>query len=151
MQGAFILWLANTQDAAIFFLYAIMWGFGYGGVGTQYGVVARELYGTRLFGPGYYGQNCFAMLGMAVVGFLGGYLFDVSHSYVSAWLLSFGAGFISSLLALDLLTQGERAKPRWPQPQQDRNAWCLQCGIEKAELHAAIRPKYSYGLVLTGA
>jgi MFS family permease len=110
MQGAFILWLANTHDAAIFFLYAIMWGFGYGGVGTQYGVVARELYGTRLFGPGYFGQNCFAMVGMAVGGFLGGYLFDVSHSYVSAWLLSFGAGFLSSLLALDLLTQGERPK-----------------------------------------
>jgi len=110
MQGSFMLWLVNTQDPVIFFLYAIAWGFGYGGVGTQYGVVARELYGARLFGPGYSGQNCFAMVGMAVGGFLGGYLFDVSHSYVSAWLLSFGAGFISSLLALDLLTQGERAK-----------------------------------------
>ena len=110
MQGAFMLWLVNTQDPAIFFLYAIVWGFGYGGVGTQYGVVARELYGTRLFGPGYSGQNCFAMVGMAVGGFLGGYLFDVSHSYVSAWLLSFGAGFISSLLALDLLAQAEQAK-----------------------------------------
>lgn len=110
MQGSFVLWLVNTQDPAIFFLYALVWGFGYGGVGTQYGVVARELYGTRLFGPGYSGQNCFAMVGMAVGGFLGGYLFDVSHSYVSAWLLSFGAGFISSLLALDLLTQGEQTK-----------------------------------------
>jgi len=110
MQGSFMLWLVNTQDPAIFFLYAIVWGFGYGGVGTQYGVVARELYGPRLFGPGYSGQNCFAMVGMAVGGFLGGYFFDVSHSYVSAWLLSFGAGFISSLLALDLLTQAEQAK-----------------------------------------
>jgi MFS family permease len=110
IRGSFMLWLVNTQDPAIFFLYAIVWGFGYGGVGTQYGVVARELYGARLFGPGYSGQNCFAMVGMAIGGFLGGYLFDVSHSYVSAWLLSFGAGFISSLLALDLLTQGERTK-----------------------------------------
>ena len=110
MQGAFMLWLVNTQDPAVFFLFAIFWGFGYGGVGTQYGVVARELYGARLFGPGYSGQNCFAMVGMAVGGFLGGYLFDVSHSYVSSWLVSFGAGVISSLLALDLINQGERAK-----------------------------------------
>ena len=66
MQGAFILWLVGTQDPVVFFLYAIVWGFGYGGVGTQYGVVARELYGSRLFGPGYSGQNCFAMVGMAV-------------------------------------------------------------------------------------
>jgi MFS family permease len=111
MQGSFILWLVNTQDPAVFFLYAIVWGFGYGGVGTQYGVVARELYGMRLFGPGYSGQNCFAMVGMAVGGFLGGYLFDVSNSYVAAWLVSFGAGLISSLLAMDLLTQSEHARP----------------------------------------
>jgi MFS family permease len=56
MQGAFMLWLVNSQDPVIFFLYALIWGFGYGGVGTQYGVVAREIYGTRLFGPGYSGR-----------------------------------------------------------------------------------------------
>lgn len=123
MQGAFMLWLVNSQDPVIFFLYALVWGFGYGGVGTQYGVVARELYGSRLFGPGYSGQNCFAMVGMAVGGFLGGYLFEVSHSYVSAWLVSFGAGLISSLLALDLINQGEQAQaeaaatePEWTTP-----------------------------------
>ncbi len=110
MQGTFVLWLVNTQDPAIFFLYALVWGFGYGGVGTQYGVVARELYGARLFGPGYSGQNCFAMVGMAVGGFLGGYLFDVSHGYVTSWLISFGAGLISALLAMDLVGQSERAR-----------------------------------------
>jgi hypothetical protein len=31
-----MLWLVNTQDPAIFFLYAIVWGFGYGGVGTPH-------------------------------------------------------------------------------------------------------------------
>ncbi len=108
IQGTMVLWLVNTQDPVIFFLYAIVWGFGYGGVGTQYGMVAREVYGMHLFGPGYSGQMCFAMVGMAVGGFLGGYLFDVSHSYVAAWLISFGAGLISALLAMDLLAQSNR-------------------------------------------
>jgi MFS family permease len=110
MQGSFMLWLVGTQDPVVFFLYAMAWGFGYGGVGTQYGVVARELYGSRLFGPGYSGQNCFAMVGMAAGGFLGGYLYDVSHTYIWSWVVSFGAGLISALLGLDLLSQGERAK-----------------------------------------
>ena len=44
MQGALILWLVNTQDPMLFFLYAMVWGFGYGGVGTQYGIVSREIY-----------------------------------------------------------------------------------------------------------
>ena len=108
LQGTLVLWLVNTQDPVIFFLYALAWGFGYGGVGTQYGVVAREVFGMRLFGPGYSGQNCFAMVGMAVGGFLGGYLFDISHTYVTSWLVSFAAGLIAILLALDLLVQGER-------------------------------------------
>ncbi len=110
MQGTLVLWLINTQDPAIFFLYAVVWGFGFGGVNTQYGVVARELYGPRHFGPGYAGQMCFSMVGMAVGGFLGGYLYDLSQSYVASWLVSFGAGLISSLLAMDLLLQGDRTQ-----------------------------------------
>jgi MFS family permease len=110
MQGALILWLVNTQDPVLFFMYAIVWGFGYGGVGTQYGMVSREVFGARLFGPGYAGQNAFAMVGMAVGGFLGGYLYDLSHSYVTAWLVSFVSGLISSFLAMDLMSQSERAK-----------------------------------------
>ena len=110
MQGALILWLVNAQDPVIFFLYALVWGFGYGGVGTQYGMVSREVFGARLFGPGYAGQNAFAMVGMSVGGFLGGYLYDISHSYVTSWLVSFASGLISSLLAMDLLAQGERVK-----------------------------------------
>jgi MFS family permease len=109
VQGTLVLWLVNAQDPVIFFLYALLWGFGYGGVGTQYGMVAREVYGSRLFGPGYAGQSCLSMVGMAAGGFLGGYLFDLSHSYVSAWLVSFGAGLISALLAMDLVLQTDRA------------------------------------------
>jgi len=110
MQGSLILWLVNTQDPVLFFMYAIVWGFGYGGVGTQYGMVSREVFGARLFGPGYAGQNAFAMVGMAVGGFLGGYLYDISHSYVTSWLVSFASGLISSFIAMDLMTQDERAK-----------------------------------------
>jgi MFS family permease len=117
VQGTLALWLVNAQDPVIFFLYALLWGFGYGGVGTQYGMVAREVYESRLFGPGYAGQSCFSMVGMAAGGFLGGYLFDFSHSYVSAWLVSFGAGLISALLAMRLMIQTDRA-PVTPFPTE---------------------------------
>jgi hypothetical protein len=54
---------------------------------------------------------------MAAGGFLGGYLFDFSHSYVSAWLVSFGAGLISALLAMRLMIQTDRA-PVTPFPTE---------------------------------
>ena len=110
LQGCLVLWLVQAQDPVVFFMYAVFWGFGYGGVGTQYGIVSREVFGARLFGPGYAGQNAFAMVGMAIGGFLGGYLYDVSNSYVSAWLVSVMCGLISSLIAMDLIMQGQRAK-----------------------------------------
>jgi hypothetical protein len=50
------------------------------------------------------------MVGMSVGGFLGGYLYDISHSYVTSWLISFASGLISSFLAMDLMAQGERVK-----------------------------------------
>jgi sugar phosphate permease len=118
IQGSLVLWLVNTQDPVIFFLYAVVWGFGFGGVNTQYGVVARELYGSRYFGPGFSGQMCFAMIGMAGGGFLGGYLYDLSSSYVASWLVSFGSGLISSLLAMDLLVQNERVQTKQPAAAQ---------------------------------
>ncbi len=110
IQGTLVLWLVNAEDPAIFFLYAVFWGFGYGGVNTQYGVVAREIYGSRGFGPGYSGQMCFAMVGMATGGFLGGYLYDISNGYAVSWMISFAAGLVSALLAMDLMAQNERAQ-----------------------------------------
>lgn len=132
MQGALILWLVNAQDPVIFFLYAIMWGFGYGGVGTQYGMVSREVFGSRLFGQGYAGQNSFAMVGMSVGGFLGGYLYDISNSYVTAWLVSFAAGLISSFIALDLMTQHERTKTATQTGQTPTDGTPLSTSIQAA-------------------
>jgi MFS family permease len=120
IQGTLVLWLVNAEDPAIFFLYALFWGFGYGGVNTQYGVVAREIYGPRGFGPGYSGQMCFAMVGMATGGFLGGYLYDISNGYAVSWLISFAAGLVSALLAMDLMSQAEKTQaatvPETPAP-----------------------------------
>ena len=116
IQGTLVLWLVNAEDPAIFFLYALLWGFGYGGVNTQYGVVAREIYGTRGFGPGYSGQMCFAMVGMATGGFLAGYLYDISNGYAVSWLISFAAGLVSALLAMDLMTQDQKTREAQTSP-----------------------------------
>ena len=67
---------------------------------------------------------CFAMVGMAAGGFLGGYLYDLSSSYIASWLVSFGSGLISAFLAMDLLVQNERMKaaPAKPVAEKPRPA-----------------------------
>jgi hypothetical protein len=59
------------------------------------------------------------MVGMALGGYLGGYIYDLSGSYVMAWLLSFASGLISSLRALDLLALMDRAKAASVQTKSD--------------------------------
>ena len=47
---------------------------------------------------------------MAVGGFLGGYLYDISNGYAVSWMISFAAGLVSALLAMDLMAQNEKTQ-----------------------------------------
>ncbi len=92
LQAVFMLWLINTQDPLVFFLFAICWGFGYAGVTMPYGIIARDGFPTAIRGPAFAGVSCSAMLGMASGGFLGGILYDISHTYATAWWVSLVTG-----------------------------------------------------------
>ncbi len=59
MQGALVLWLVNTQAPVIFFLYAIVWGFGFGGVNTQYGGGGARIVRLTALWPWVFGANVF--------------------------------------------------------------------------------------------
>jgi MFS family permease len=110
IQGAFMLWLINTQDPLVFFLFAICWGFGYAGVTMQYGIIARDVFPTAIRGQAFAGISCFAMLGMAAGGFLGGVLYDISNSYATAWWVSLIAGIIAALIAMDMARKAEHER-----------------------------------------
>jgi MFS family permease len=107
LQAVFMLWLINTADPMVFFLYAVFWGFGYAGVTMQYGIIARDVFPQHLMGPAFAGVSCFAMVGMALGGYLGGLLFDVSHTYVTSWWISLISGLIAALIAMDMARKAE--------------------------------------------
>jgi MFS family permease len=110
LQAAFMLWLINAVDPVVFFLYAVCWGFGYAGVTMQYGIITRDVFSTQLRGPGFAGVSCFAMVGMALGGYLGGVLYDLSHTYVTAWWVSLICGVVASLIAMEMARKAEHEK-----------------------------------------
>ncbi len=110
LQSAFMLWLIDAADPIVFFLYAVFWGFGYAGVTMQYGIISRDVFSATLRGPGFAGVSCFAMLGMAGGGFIGGILYDVSHSYIAAWWVSFITGLIAALIAMEMARKAEQER-----------------------------------------
>lgn len=109
-QAGFMLWLINTEDPLVFFLFAIFWGFGYAGVTMQYGIIARDVFPTAIRGPAFAGVSCSAMLGMASGGFLGGVLYDISHTYATAWWVSLITGVIAALIAMEMARKAEHER-----------------------------------------
>ncbi len=110
LQASFMLWLINAADPIVFFLFAVCWGFGYAGVTMQYGIIAKDIFPTELRGQAFAGVSCAAMIGMASGGYIGGLLYDVSHSYISSWWVSLITGIIAALIAMEMARKAEQEK-----------------------------------------
>jgi predicted MFS family arabinose efflux permease len=110
LQAVFMLWLMNAADPIVFVLYAVFWGFGYAGVTIQYGIIAKDIFPKHLMTIAFAGVSCFAMVGMALGGYLGGLLADISHTYVTAWWVSLISGLIAALIAMDMARKAEQER-----------------------------------------
>lgn len=110
LQAAFMLWLINANDPIVFFLYSICWGFGYAGVTMQYGIISRDVFPVHLRGQAFAGVSCAAMIGMASGGYIGGLLYDISQTYITAWWVSVFTGLIAALIAMEMARKAEQSK-----------------------------------------
>lgn len=76
----FILFFAN--DAWVFYLFAVIFGLCYGGEMVGFPIINRQLFGAAApLGTIYSFQMVGAGIGMALGGWLGGMLFDLSGAY----------------------------------------------------------------------
>jgi uncharacterized membrane protein len=56
------------------------------------------------------------MLGMASGGYIGGLLYDIAHTYVTAWWVSLVSGIIAALIAMEMARKAEHEKTAAAQP-----------------------------------
>ena len=96
------LWLQLASELWMFYLFAVIFGFAYGGFFALVPTVPAELFGLRAHGAVLGFISLGGMVGQAVGPVLAGYLFDVTGSYQSAFLLSIGATALSLTFALFL-------------------------------------------------
>jgi MFS family permease len=99
LQALAMFWLLRATDIWMFYLFAAVFGFAYGGCVPLLPVIAGEIFELKSIGA-IVGVH---MLGVAIGGaigpLLGGYVFDVTHSYYFAFMIS----GICTILALILL------------------------------------------------
>lgn len=93
---------AFVQDLFGLYALSIFYGIGYGGIVPMYAIIVRELFPEQEAGWRIGIVFLFGTLGMAIGGYMGGLIFDMTASYIPAFLT--GVGFnVANLLLISLL------------------------------------------------
>jgi MFS family permease len=101
-----ILFFAN--EAWAFYLFAVVFGLCYGGEMVSFPIINKQLFGIRApLGSLYSFEMVGAGIGMALGGWLGGGLFDMTGDYTWSLLVSLAAGCLGLPLALTLPRHGK--------------------------------------------
>jgi MFS family permease len=102
LQGVPVLMLFWAHDVWQFYLFAAIFGVGYGGEGSAFPIINRQYFGLGPMGRSYGWQACGAMIGMALGGWIGGVLFGVFGNYDTTILLSTLASVAGGFVILSL-------------------------------------------------
>ena len=110
-QGAPILILFFASEAWTFYAFALIFGLCYGGEMVGFPIINRQMFGTTApLSTIYSFQMVGAGTGMALGGWLGGFLFDVSGDYT--W--SIAAAIITTALGIPLALALPRHRKKPP-------------------------------------
>ena len=102
-QSLPVLILLFANEAWAFYLFAVMFGLCYGGEMVGFPIINKQLFGASApLGMIYSVEMVAATTGMALGGWLGGGLFDMSGSYTWSLIASMLIGILGLPLALAL-------------------------------------------------
>lgn len=92
-----LIWLIWSHDLWMFYLFAIIFGLSYGGLGVVNLTMVSDTFYGRNLGVIMGAMNAGYSVGLAIGAALGGFVFDVNGSYVVAFEMGAAAMLISGL------------------------------------------------------
>lgn len=98
-----LLWLLFSRDVWMFYVFSVIFGFGYGGMILLVTIVTAELYGLASLGMMLGIFSFYDTAGGVVGPPLAGSIFDATGSYSLAFLISVMLGVLAIILSLALL------------------------------------------------
>jgi MFS family permease len=112
-QSTPVLILFFANEAWVFYLFAVVFGLCYGGEMVGFPIINRQLFNAKApLGSIYSFEMLGASTGMALGGWLGGALFDLSGAYTWSILASAVLGYLGLPLALALPRHKSLSCPR---------------------------------------
>ena len=109
LMSAAVLWLVTAKEIWMLYLFAAVFGFATGGMGTSESPIVAELFGLHSHGLILAIAGCGFTMGAAAGPFVAGYLFDIAGNYRGAFLVCTAISIIG--LILTLLLTPVKAKP----------------------------------------
>ena len=124
LQAFPVLILFVAQDAWSFYLFAALFGIGFGGEMSAFPIINRQYYGNAPIGTAYGWQMLGAGIGMAAGAGMGGLAWDLTGNYNATIALSFVLSVIGGLSILILPTTSRLLIPHWEEtlPPEARSA-----------------------------
>ena len=102
LQGLPVLMLFWINDTWSFYLFAVVFGVGYGGEGSAFPIINRRYYGEGSLGRSFGWQLSGAMLGMATGGWIGGVLFGFYGDYLLTIALSVATSLAGAAVIMSM-------------------------------------------------
>jgi MFS family permease len=113
LQGLPIALLFWAHEAWHFYLFAVLFGIGFGGEMSAFPIINRQYYGNAPTGTLYGWQMLGSGIGMASGAFLGGVLRDLTGAYTLSLLCSFFLSMTGTLSILGLPSTTRPQIPTW--------------------------------------
>jgi len=103
MMVAGMLLLSRATSATMLFVYAILFGFGYGSISILMPFLLADRFGRNLLGSAYGWLTFFVTgIGGGIGPIITGYLYDLWGTYDPAWLMNLAVLVVSTFLILAL-------------------------------------------------
>lgn len=113
LQGLPVLMLFWAQDLWQFYLFAVIFGIGYGGEGSAFAIINRQYFGRGPMGRSFGWQQAGAGSGMALGAWIGGTLFAVFGDYDITIVLSVLASVAGAALIMSMPPTDRLLIPNW--------------------------------------
>ena len=112
-QGLPVLLLFWAHEPWQFYMFAVIFGIGYGGEGSAFPVINRQYFGRGPMGSSFGWQQLGAGSGMALGAWVGGALFWVFDSYTATILVSTFASIAGAAVIMSMEPTGRVLIPNW--------------------------------------
>ena len=113
IQGLTVFVLFWAHDPWAFYLFAMLFGIGFGGEMSAYPVVNRQYFGSGPIGTFYGFEMMGAMLGHAVASALAGFVWFATGSFQPILAISAGFSLVGVLVIFTLPSSSRMLIPDW--------------------------------------